>query len=80
MKESKMVSIDNIDEYNKWYGCETQHPLVTVVSQQTASEWINGAPLCYGLYGLFLKQGAGCSARYGCERFDYQKGISVRLS
>ena len=74
---SKMVVIDNINTYNKWYGQETLHPLVTVVDQRTTPEWFNGATLRYGLYGIFLKQGAGCSARYGREKYDYQEGTIV---
>ena len=72
-----MLVIDNIDTYNKWYGQETLHPLVTVVNQRTTPEWFNGATLRYGLYGIFLKQGDGCSARYGRERYDYQEGTIV---
>ena len=69
--------IDNIDDYNKWYGKETLHPLVTVVDQRTTPEWLNGATLKYSLYGIFLKQGDGCSARYGREKYDYQEGTIV---
>ena len=75
--EKRIVVVDNIDTYNKWYGQETLHPLVTVVDQRTTPEWFNGATLRYGLYGIFLKQGAGCSARYGRERYDYQEGTIV---
>ena len=31
----------------------------------------------YGLYALFLKQGDGCSIRYGREKYDYQEGTVV---
>ena len=72
-----MYDIDNIDTYNKWYGLETLHPLVTVVDQHLPLEWLNGATLRYGLYGIFLKQGAGCSVRYGREKYDYQEGTIV---
>ena len=77
METKKIVSIDSIDTYNKWYGQETLHPLVTVVNQRVTPEWFNGARLRYGLYGIFLKQGDGCSARYGRERYDYQEGTIV---
>ena len=72
-----MYDIDNIDAYNKWYGLETLHPLVAVVNQRVPLEWLNGATLRYGLYGIFLKQGAGCSVRYGREKYDYQEGTIV---
>jgi len=69
--------IDSIDKYNKWYGQETLHPLVTVISHPEPLEWLNGATLRYGVYGLFLKQGDGCSVRYGREKYDYQEGTVV---
>ena len=75
--DKKTVVIDNVDTYNKWYGHETLHPLVTVLDHPTTAEWMNGSTLRYELYGLFLKQGAGCSARYGREKFDYQEGTVV---
>ncbi len=72
--------IDSIDTYNKWYGQETLHPLVTVISHPVPMEWLNGATLRYGVYGLFLKQGEGCSARYGREKYDYQEGTVVAFA
>ena len=75
--DKKTVVIDNIDTYNKWYGIETLHPLVTVVNHPTTVAWMNGATLRYEVYGLFLKKGAGCSARYGRRKYDYQEGTIV---
>ena len=75
--KQKIYEIDSIDGYNKWYGVETLHPLVTVIDIKESPEWLNGATLRYGLYGIFLKQGAGCSVRYGREKYDYQEGTIV---
>jgi len=75
--KQKIYEVDSIDGYNKWYGVETLHPLVTVIDIKESPEWLNGATLRYGLYGIFLKQGAGCSARYGREKYDYQEGTIV---
>ena len=38
---------------------------------------LNHSRLNYGLYALFLKQGDGCSIRYGREKYDYQEGTVV---
>ncbi len=76
MKQEIQV-IDSIDKYNKWYGQETLHPLVTVIDHPIPLERLNGATLRYGVYGLFLKQGDGCSVRYGREKYDYQEGTIV---
>ena len=75
--KQKIYEVDSVDGYNKWYGVETLHPLVTVLNIKESPEWLNGATLRYGLYGIFLKQGAGCSARYGREKYDYQEGTIV---
>ena len=75
--KQKIYEVDSIDGYNKWYGVETLHPLVTVIDIKESPERLNGATLRYGLYGIFLKQGAGCSARYGREKYDYQEGTIV---
>jgi AraC-like DNA-binding protein len=75
--KQKIYEVDSIDGYNKWYGRETLHPLVTVIDIKESPEWLNGATLRYGVYGIFLKQGAGCSVRYGREKYDYQEGTIV---
>ncbi len=75
--KQRIYEVDSVDGYNKWYGVETLHPLVTVLNIKESPEWLNGATLRYGLYGIFLKQGAGCSVRYGREKYDYQEGTIV---
>ena len=74
----RIIQIDSVDAYNKLYGWETLHPLVTVVNHANpmASD-LNHSRLNYGLYALFLKQGDGCSIRYGREKYDYQEGTVV---
>ncbi|MBP3716581.1 MAG: helix-turn-helix transcriptional regulator [Paludibacteraceae bacterium] len=77
MAEDKIIQIDSIDAYNKLYEWETLHPLVTVVNHQQPLESLNHSRLSYSLYALFLKQGEGCSIRYGREKYDYQAGTMV---
>ena len=78
MTNNRIIQIDSVDAYNKLYGWETLHPLVTVVNHANpmASD-LNHSRLSYGLYALFLKQGDGCSIRYGREKYDYQEGTVV---
>ncbi|MBP5337962.1 MAG: hypothetical protein J6Z14_01470 [Prevotella sp.] len=74
----KIIQIDSVDAYNKLYGWETLHPLVTIVNHATEPPVsMNHSRLNYGLYALFLKQGEGCSIRYGREKYDYQEGTVV---
>ena len=77
MAEKKIIQIDSVDAYNKLYGWETLHPLVTVVNHPEPLVDMNHTRLNYGLYALFLKQGEGCSIRYGREKYDYQEGTVV---
>ena len=82
MTNERIIQIDSVDAYNKLYGWETLHPLVTVVNHANpmASD-LNHSRLRstlvallaknYGQYALFLKQGDGCSIRYGREKYDY---------
>ena len=77
MAEKKIIQIDSVDAYNKLYGWETLHPLVTVVNHPEPLVDLNHTRLNYGLYALFLKQGEGCSIRYGREKYDYQEGTVV---
>jgi len=74
---SKIIQIDSVDAYNKLYGWETLHPLVTVVRHTETLASLNHSRLNYGLYALFLKQGEGCSIRYGREKYDYKEGTVV---
>ena len=80
MKQPNTYLLDSIDQYNKWYGKETLHPLVTVINHDSIPDWMNGATLRYKIYGLFLKQGEGCIARYGRETYDYQEGAIVTFA
>ena len=74
----RIIQIDSVDAYNKLYGWETLHPLVTVVNHTNPmASNLNHSRLNYGLYALFLKQGDGCSIRYGREKYDYQEGTVV---
>ncbi len=80
MNDEKIVTIDCIDSYNRLLGVETLHPLVTVLDVKEIPEWMNGSMVRYGLYALFLKQGEGCSVRYGREKYDYQAGTIVTFA
>lgn len=76
-----IVSLDNVDYYNKLYGFETCHPLVTAIDLRDATRIPTGAMKWrYGLYALFLKHGVQCSIRYGRQKYDYQEGTVVSFA
>lgn len=78
--ETQVVKLDSIDAYNKLYGLKTQHPLVAVIDLKRATKVVNHIQMDYGVYALYLKQGAKCSIKYGRRQYDYQEGTVVSFS
>lgn len=74
------VRLDSIDAYNKLYGLETKHPLVTVIDLTEATKVVNHVRMDYDVYALFLKNGANCTLKYGRQPYDYQEGTVVSFS
>lgn len=74
------IKLDSIDAYNKLYGLTTLHPLITVIDLKKATKRIDRIRMNYGVYALFLKNGANCSLKYGREYYDYQEGTIVSFS
>lgn len=77
METSDITYIRTVDEYNQLFGVETRHPLITVVDvpSYTPRQMVERAH--YALYAIFLKQGVGCTLRYGRQLYDYQEGSIV---
>lgn len=69
-----VIRFDSVEQYNKLYGQETLHPLVTVVDLSKASTFPTHATMNFGLYALFLKQTRCGDLRYGKQTYDYQEG------
>lgn len=77
----KIIQLDTIDKYNKLYGLETLHPLVSVIDLTRATKMMdNHVQMNYGLYALFLKQGKSCTIKYGRQNYDYQQGTIVSFA
>lgn len=72
-----METINTVEQYNRMFGAVTQHPLVTVVEVRDFVPTEKVSVTKYGLYAVFLKQGTGCTLRYGREVYDYQEGSIV---
>lgn len=78
--ENRIAKLDSIDAYNKLYGMKTLHPLVSVIDLKTATKAVNHILMEYGVYALYLKNGARCSIKYGRRKYDYQEGTIVSFS
>lgn len=74
------IKLDSIDAYNKLYGLETRHPLVSVINLRNATRAVNHVYMDYGVYALYLKNGVACTLRYGRQPYDYQEGTVVSFS
>ena len=74
------IRLNSIDAYNKLYGLETYHPLVTVIDLNRATKTVNHVVVDYDVYALFLKNGTHCTIKYGRESYDYQEGTIVSFA
>ncbi len=72
MKE--VVKIDSVDTYNRLYGVETLHPLVSVFNTETCPLYPGDIALNFGIYAIFLKQIKCGELRYGRRTYDFQDG------
>lgn len=78
--DKQLIKLDSIDAYNKLYGLETLHPLVTVINLNKATRIVNNVEMDYGVYALYLKNGQNCTLKYGRQPYDYQEGTIVSFS
>jgi len=73
----EIFNLSNVDQYNKLYGLETLHPLVSVVDLNKATRQMKYARWHYDIYALYLKLEKACDIRYGRQKYDYQEGSIV---
>lgn len=73
----EVIKIDTVDQYNKLFGLETLHPLVSVVDLSKAEKWQSNFRTNYGIYALFLKDTKCGDIRYGRQIYDYREGTIV---
>lgn len=77
INKEEIITIDSVDQYNKIFGLETKHPLVSVVDLTKATTWPTRARYRYEVYALFLKNVKCGNIRYGRQYYDYQDGTIV---
>lgn len=66
------IYYNSVQEFNKRFGFETLHPLVSVAHFDKPSK-IDEAIFHYGLYALFLKENKGCKLSYGRTEYDFDE-------
>ena len=72
-----IIKLDSVDRYNKLFGLETRHPLVSVVDLSKATKSPMRSSFNYGIYALFLKDVKCGNIIYGRQYYDYQDGTVV---
>lgn len=75
-----IIQLNRVDIYNKLYGLETLHPLVSIIDLTKATKAVNQITINYGIYALFLKEGKSCDIKYGRRGYDYQEGTIVSFA
>ena len=74
-----IVRIDHVFDYNDSLGCETLHPLVSVIDF-SAVRPIRSSLRSFGLYAVFLKDVRCGDMIYGRQSYDYQEGTLVFIA
>lgn len=76
----EFIKLDEVDKYNKLFGLETLHPLVSVVDLSKATRWPTRLKINYGVYALYLKDVKCGNIIYGRQSYDYQDGTIVAFA
>lgn len=78
-KDMEIYEADTIEKYNRYFGFETRHPLVSIVHfdgkvQQPAH------CMHFGFYALFIKNTIGCKIKYGKTNYDFDDETVVSFA
>ena len=55
VKYMEIIKADTIEQYNRFFGFHTQHPLVSVVHFNGSESQPDAHRMTFGFYALFLK-------------------------
>ena len=78
--ENEIVILDSVEKFNRHCGFETLHPLVSIVDMSQSKNDFGRSRMNYGIYALWLKNGVGCSLKYGRRHYDYAEGTVVSFA
>lgn len=75
----EIFQADSIEKYNRYFGFETRHPLVSIVH---FDETVHQPTHCmhFGFYALFLKKTTGCRINYGKTNYDFDDETVVSFA
>ena len=76
----EVIKVDTIDQYNRLFGFETLHPLVSVVDLSKAEKWPSHYRFNYGMHCIYLKNTKCGNIRYGRQTYDYEEGSIISFA
>ncbi len=74
-----IIKLDSVQDYNRFLGVETQHPLVSMVDLSTL-ESIKHGKKYFGFYCVFFKELECGTILYGRSKYDYQEGTMIFIA
>lgn len=74
-----IITLDNVQDYNRLLGTKTLHPLVSVTDLSTL-ESIRHCRKNFGFYCVFFKELDCGTVLYGRSRYDYQEGTMLFIA
>ncbi len=75
----KILKLDTIEEYNRFLGAETLHPLVSVTDLSKLKS-IRHCRKEFGFYCIYYKELKCGTIEYGRSRYDYQEGTLLFIA
>lgn len=73
---SNILKVNNVNDYARWVGTESPHPLICVINYSEVSP-IRSSLNNYGVYGMFFQDKNNNELVYGCGRYDYKDGSLI---
>lgn len=75
----QIIKADTIEQYNRFFGFETRHPLVGIVHFDSSVPQPTHR-MTLGFYALFLKKTTGCIINYGKTVYDFDDETVVSFA
>lgn len=72
----KILKVKDVGDYNRHIGYPDKHPLVSVIDYVKASP-VRHSLNNYDVYGIFFHDEADIDLKYGCGKYDYNKGTVI---
>lgn len=79
MNTEDIIKADTIEQYNRFFGFETRHPLVSIVHFDGSVPQPTHR-MTLGFYALFLKKTTGCIINYGKTVYDFDDETVVSFA